>query len=89
MLSHSVQSLLNGSLGKLTSLNRFGFIIFSFVRMSSNGKAFERLSRNVVPTNYFLSLKPDLKNWTFEGSEKVDIQVGSFNSKVFNDRIIE
>ena len=39
-------------------------------------KPFERLPKNVVPQNYALTLKPDLKAFTFEGSEEISIEVG-------------
>ena len=39
-------------------------------------KPFERLPANVVPSNYAITLKPDLKAFTFEGSEVISVKVG-------------
>lgn len=36
---------------------------------------FQRLPTNVVPKKYFLSLNPDLDNYTFTGEEKVHVEV--------------
>lgn len=38
-------------------------------------KPFERLPKNVLPKHYNLSLKPDLRSFTFEGKETVNIEV--------------
>ena len=38
-------------------------------------KPFERLPGNVVPQNYALRLKPDLKAFTFEGFEEIAVEV--------------
>lgn len=39
---------------------------------------FEKLPKTVVPTNYVLTLKPDLKKLVFEGSTKTTIKVSKF-----------
>ena len=38
-------------------------------------KAFQRLSNDVVPTNYALRLKPNLSAFTFEGFEDISVEV--------------
>ena len=38
-------------------------------------KAFERLPKIITPVNYNIRLKPNLKVFTFEGSEDIDIEV--------------
>ena len=40
-------------------------------------KPFERLPKDVVPTNYNIRLKPNLKTFTFDGYEQIDIQVNN------------
>ena len=40
-------------------------------------KAFERLSKNVVPSNYNLKLVPDLEKFTFTGTVDINIEVSS------------
>lgn len=40
------------------------------------GKAFERLPEIIKPRHYALSIKPDLKAFTFEGRVKIEIEVG-------------
>uniref|UniRef100_A0A2C9JWJ6 Aminopeptidase n=1 Tax=Biomphalaria glabrata TaxID=6526 RepID=A0A2C9JWJ6_BIOGL len=45
-------------------------------------KKFERLPKTVVPSNYKLTLKPDLKNFTFEGSVDITVEVVSNVSTV-------
>lgn len=38
-------------------------------------KPFERLPQTLSPVNYNIRLKPNLKAFTFEGSEDIDIEV--------------
>ena len=38
-------------------------------------KPFSRLPTNVVPSNYKLTLEPNLADFTFKGSEDITIQV--------------
>ena len=40
-------------------------------------KAFERLPKDVIPSNYKLRLQPDLEALTFAGSEEVTVQVSA------------
>jgi puromycin-sensitive aminopeptidase len=42
--------------------------------MSQEKKPFSRLAKDVVPSNYSLRLKPDIKAFTFEGTEDITIQ---------------
>jgi len=39
------------------------------------GKEFKRLPTSVVPINYALILKPDLKSFTFSGTETINVNV--------------
>ncbi len=39
---------------------------------------FQRLPKDVIPVNYDLRLQPDLKAFTFEGSEEITVKVGLF-----------
>jgi len=41
-------------------------------------KAFERLPKAAVPSNYAIRLKPDLDRLTFEGIEHIAVQVNSW-----------
>ena len=36
---------------------------------------FTRLPTNVVPSHYFITIRPDISSFTFSGSETVDVQV--------------
>jgi aminopeptidase N len=38
-------------------------------------KAFSRLPTNVVPSQYHLNIRPDIANFTFTGSEKIEVEV--------------
>lgn len=38
-------------------------------------KEFQRLPLDVKPTNYSLRMHPNLKAFTFEGTEKIDVEV--------------
>ncbi len=40
-------------------------------------KPFERLPTDVLPRNYKLELKPDLKLFTFEGKLEITTEVGT------------
>ena len=40
-------------------------------------KPFERLPSSIVPKNYSLVLKPNLKEFTFTGEEVIEIEVKS------------
>eukprot|EP00794_Sanderia_malayensis_P017827 gene17827-19608_t len=45
-------------------------------------KPFRRLPTNVVPSNYEITLQPDLKNFTFKGNEIIDLQVKSSTKQI-------
>ena len=45
-------------------------------------KAFERLPKIITPVNYNIRLKPNLKVFTFEGSEDIDIEIVKPTSEV-------
>ncbi|KAH3753711.1 hypothetical protein DPMN_188354 [Dreissena polymorpha] len=45
------------------------------VTMPTEKKPFERLPTNVRPVNYDITLKPNLKAFTFEGHETITVQV--------------
>ncbi|KAL5005760.1 hypothetical protein ScPMuIL_016918 [Solemya velum] len=45
-------------------------------------KEFSRLSLDVKPINYSLRMKPNLKAFTFEGSEDIDVEVGKSTNQV-------
>jgi puromycin-sensitive aminopeptidase len=45
-------------------------------------KAFQRLSKDVVPVNYVIRLQPDIKAFTFEGSEEISIEIKSETTKI-------
>ncbi|XP_077997476.1 puromycin-sensitive aminopeptidase-like [Glandiceps talaboti] len=50
--------------------------------MASEKKPFERLPANVVPKHYNLTLQPNLKAFTFTGSEVISVEVTSSTDKV-------
>lgn len=53
--------------------------------MAADKKPFSRLPKNVLPVTYDLTLKPDLKAFTFEGIEKINIKVNEATQTiVFN-----
>lgn len=46
-------------------------------------KSFERLPKSVVPVNYDLTIKPDLNQLVFEGTEDVTLKVNSLILVIF------
>lgn len=52
-------------------------------RKMPESKKFERLPKDIVPTNYKLRLQPDLTAFTFAGSEEIDVEVSSEKPKFF------
>ena len=54
--------------------------------MATNGanekKPFQRLPTNVVPKHYRITLSPDLKKFTFTGSQVVDIEIKQETDKI-------
>lgn len=55
-------------------------------RKMPESKKFERLPKDVVPTNYKLRLQPDLTAFTFAGSEEIDVEVSSEKPQVVFSR---
>jgi len=45
-------------------------------------KLFERLTRLVIPTNYDVTIQPNLEDFTFKGKVLVDIQVQQATNKI-------
>lgn len=45
-------------------------------------KPFERLPKSVVPVNYNIRLKPNLTEFTFEGTEVVEVEVKSVTNQI-------
>ena len=43
--------------------------------MANEKAEFARLPINVVPSHYFLTIRPDIDSFTFSGSETVNVQV--------------
>ncbi len=62
-------ALWTASVGKVPL---YYYLVFSSV-MAADKKPFERLPTDVVPSNYKLELRPDLKEFKFTG--KIDITV--------------
>lgn len=70
---------------EITKVRTSGFVLIKFRRLQivscryfSNmpaKKDFERLPTNIQPINYCLRLKPNLKSFTFEGTETIDVEV--------------
>lgn len=50
-------------------------LISRYQHKMADKKAFQRLSADVIPTNYKLKLQPDLKAFTFQGSAEISVQV--------------
>lgn len=49
---------------------------------ASAKKPFHRLPANVVPKHYAITLKPDLKAFSFSGSQLVDIEIKQETDKI-------
>ena len=47
----------------------------SIMSSSDEKKPFERLPTDVVPVNYKVELRPDLKAWTFQGKLEITAKV--------------
>jgi len=45
-------------------------------------KPFERLPKDVVPSNYAVGIQPDLKNFTFDGHVDITVQVTKASDKI-------
>jgi len=46
------------------------------------GKEFKRLPTSVVPTNYSLTLEPDLEKFWFSGTESVDVVINEETKQI-------
>lgn len=45
-------------------------------------KPFQRLPNSIIPVNYNIRLKPNLTNFTFEGTEKIELDVKTATSEI-------
>ena len=75
-------SFLNCQLSSDSNFKKFTSIRTTVVRFStfnnstmSAANVFKRLSNDVIPSNYNLTLEPDLEKFTFHGYEDIKIQV--------------
>ena len=53
------------------------FISYLILHKMSEKKPFERLPKDVIPTNYKLRLQPDLEKYTFSGNVVITVQVSN------------
>ncbi|XP_072032705.1 puromycin-sensitive aminopeptidase-like [Amphiura filiformis] len=53
----------------------------------SEKKPFERLPKDVTPTNYKLQLQPDLEKFTFDGSVDITVQVQYATSQITTNSV--
>ncbi|KAJ8317302.1 hypothetical protein KUTeg_005206 [Tegillarca granosa] len=76
---------------EITKVRTSGFLLIKFRRLQVSSrycsnmpakKDFERLPTNIRPVNYCLRLKPNLKSFTFEGTETIDVEVTSSSQTV-------
>ena len=51
---------------------------WSIMSSSDEKKPFERLPTDVVPVNYKVELRPDLKAWTFQGKLEITTKVDKY-----------
>lgn len=65
-----------GSINRYYSSTAVDTIVQNLDVKMPEGKPFERLPDTVKPKHYWLSIKPDLKAFTFEGQVKIAIEVG-------------
>ena len=78
LLSWGPPSLFLSSTTKRWHLHRGTHTVSIASTLSSkmpDKKEFQRLSQDVIPKNYALTLQPDLKAFTFEGKEDITIEV--------------
>lgn len=71
-------------LNSCRSLIRLTVDIKPFATMTgaNNGTSFSRLPKSVIPKNYAIEIKPDLKALTFAGREIVQVDVVEATSKI-------
>jgi aminopeptidase N len=48
----------------------------------TQSKEFKRLPTNVVPINYAITLKPNLKSFTFSGTETISVKVNEETKQI-------
>jgi aminopeptidase N len=52
------------------------------MRGGTQSKEFKRLPTNVVPINYAITLKPNLKSFTFSGTETISVKVNEETKQI-------
>ena len=67
----SIQKVLSSQIINLNSKKLYS----DYETMAIEKKKFQRLSKDVVPSNYKIDLIPDLEKFTFSGIEDISIKV--------------
>lgn len=77
-----------GVVYRIDSIQRYCYTSFkvseNIIAMAAEKTPFSRLPTDIRPFHYEITLRPDLKNLTFEGTQNVEIEVIIFyiNSKI-------